>query len=313
MLAGYGHFIETIFLAIIVTIILYSRERLHKIVEHLNQKEVGDLFEFLIILGIIYPIIPQTYDFYGVIIPVFAIWVITVLISLVNFAAFIGARYLKGKQEIELISFAGGLISSTATSASLADMYHTNKGFLKMISAGFLINAAAMLIRNFAIMGAVSTQTAKYLILPGIFGTAILLSAAYLKIAHKRIKGKLHVTSPFNALEAAKLGILIFVLYILLSLAQTVSVEFFLVSIFLSGMMGSSAVMVSLASFMIAGAMTAPLAAIATFTAVIGSLTGNYIICYFKRAPKVATSNTHTLVSAMAITLAIMFGLILIG
>lgn len=281
MMAGFGLFLEAIFLSIVVAVILFSKERLHYIVRHLTEKEVGDLLEFLVLLGIIYPIIPQSVEFYGITIPVFMIWVFAVAISLTNFFAFLGARYFGAKQEISILSFLGGLMSSTISIASISNIYKQNKKLKTVLVPSFLIVTSAMLIRNFAIAMIPATETTRYLLIPLLLSIALLFSFSYIMLKKKKKVGKLHIKSPFNVPQAVKLGIIFLGVFILLDLAQDLGSEAFYVVAFFGGMLSSSGTSISLVSLLLSNVVGVIPVSIGIVLANIGAVTSNYIFCYF--------------------------------
>lgn len=286
LFVGLGLFAEAIFLSITTAVILFSRERMHNLVRHLTEKEVGDLLEFLILLGIVYPIIPQEIVVYGITIPIFTIWILAVAVSLINFVAFLGARHFKAKEEIGVISFLGGLISSTISIASLINFYKQNKRLKAIMVPGFLITTAAAMIRNFALVIGSVPETAKYLLMPVAFGSSFLLISSYLKLKKKKRVAKLHISSPFNVPKAIKLGIAFLGLFIILDISQGLGSSFFFIAAFLGGMVSSTGVSISLASLLFTGEIGALTAGMGLILSIIGSISSNYIYCYINKTPE---------------------------
>lgn len=283
---GYGLYFEAVFLSIVVAIILFSRERLHKMVEHLTQREVGDLLEFLVLLGIIYPLIPENISVYGLNIPLLMIWALAVAISMVNFAAFIGARYLKAKHEIGLVSFLGGLMSSTITVASLINFLKQNRKLKSVIIPGFSIATAASMVRNFGILMIAIPELAKYLLAPLILGAGSLILFSYFSIQKSKKIPALHISSPFNVPQAIKLGLIFLGLFIILDLSRGLGSGAFLLVAFFGGMVSGTGVAISLISLFFTGVIGITTGGVAIIIANVGGAIADYAYCYLNKAPE---------------------------
>lgn len=282
VLAGFGLYAESIFLSITVAVLLFSKERLHHLVKNLTEKEVGDLLEFLILLGIIYPIIPNTITWHGITIPLFTIWALIVLISLVNFAIFISARHMSSKHEIETLSFLGGIVGSTATTASLVGLFKKDKKIPAMMVGGFLLVNAAMLLRNFLFVSITVPETIKTLALPIAISIICLVVFAYLNFKKRKKAPKLQIKSPFNVLHGLKLGLAILVLYVILNFVKdSVGNQALFLTAFLGGLVESSATTLSLISLFSTGFISIVVLSGAIIANLIGSLVSNQLVCIF--------------------------------
>ena len=292
MLAGFGLFSEAVFLSILVAIVLYSRERLHEAVQHLSRTEVSELLEFLVLLGIVFPILPKEATIFGIVVPVFTIWLLVVLVSFINFAAFIGARFLPARQEVTLMSFLGGFISTTLTIAALANIHLQNKK-VKLAVAGVLLTYAALFVRNTVFLAVPSPATLPFLIAPTLVAFAVLVFLGIKTLTGEKSRdSKLKLESPFNVLQAVKLGVAVFVIFIVLSFAGKVGTDFLLLAALIGGAIHGSAVAVSLGTLAIAPQE----AAIALFFAGIGGIIGDVVLfsfsnfkkTYWKTVPRVS-------------------------
>lgn len=282
-LAGMGLFVEAVFLSILTTIILFSRERLHSLVRHLTEREVGDLLEFLVLLGMVYPLLPEKIVVHGITVPLMMIWFFAVAVSLVNFGAFITARHFSAKQEIGLISFLGGLISSTVAVASLINFTKQNSRLRHAASAGFSVATAASSLRNFTIILIAVPLLSKQLAVPVIIGMGLLLALSFRTLS-KGTTGRLHLMSPFNVPWAIKLGIAFLGLFVVLNVTQNLGSDIFFISAFLGGTLNSAAVAASAAGLFMTGSLPASSAGIAVLLASMGATVAEYVFCYINKA-----------------------------
>ncbi|MEM0372482.1 MAG: DUF4010 domain-containing protein [archaeon] len=276
MMAGYGMFFETIFLSVSVAVILFSKERLNSLVKNLTEREIGDLLELLIILGIIYPIMPKEATVYGITIPLFTIWLLIVLICAINFAAFLLSRKMSAKQEVEAISFLGGLASSTATLLSILEVYKKNKHLLPVMSSGFLIMNAASFVRNMFLVFVIAPDVGAIAAIPAGITIGIMMFFG-LRTANKQPFRRLKIESPFNVARGVKLVATIAVIFIVLDAVKFSGTGLFVIFAFLGGLVETSATMISIASMHAEAA--AKMLAAAVITAQTGGYVENVLLC----------------------------------
>lgn len=307
VLSGYGLFTEAIFLAILVAIVLFSKERMHSLVRHLTGKEVGDLLEFLILLGIVYPILPDSATVFGIGIPLMKIWWLIVLISIINFVAFIASRHFHTKYNVEIISFLGGLASSTAAAASLISLYRHNKKCLSVISASLLIATSGMLLRNFAFILVFAPQMVRVLVPPLVFATAAFVIVAVFLLHKEKSKVAMKIDSPFNVSTAAKLGGTVLVLFVLLNVATAAGMGYFFLSAFLGGMADSGGTSISLAGVVMQDPGSINSVAMGIMLACFGSAIANYLLCGAHGANQIVRKSILPMFSILAATAAFVY------
>lgn len=277
--AAYGLFLESIFLTVVISIVLYSRERMHKIVDQLSEKEVTDLLEFTVVLGIIYPLLPpEPVKVIGIALPLQTVWSLIVIISLINFASFLGSRYLRTRYEVPLISFFGGLISSSGTTASLATQFKNNKKLKKTITSGFLLMTGALLIKTLGVASIFNPASAKYLVPALVAGLIPLISVAYYKHIKSKGKGEMEIESPFHIKKAAKYGLAILVLIMVVELAQKIAPELVIITALIAGTVTSTSMTLSLISLSLGGVIALPTFIFGIIMAATGSYIGDYAI-----------------------------------
>ncbi|MDX5420454.1 MAG: MgtC/SapB family protein [Hymenobacteraceae bacterium] len=103
-----------------VAVLLHLKETLHRIVERIGEKDLKAIMQFVVILLIILPILPdETYGPYDVLNP-HNIWLMVVLIVGISLLAYFAYKIFGGKAGTLLGGILGGLISSTATTVSYA-------------------------------------------------------------------------------------------------------------------------------------------------------------------------------------------------
>lgn len=237
---------EAVFIAVLVVVILFAREKLHSLIRHLTQKEMIDLLEFLVIVGIVYPFIPTTpIEFIGISIDLRALWLLVVLISIVNLVGFVGSRILTTKKCVSLIGFLGGLISQKAGCSSLIQIYKKTKD-ANLVGGSLITLNASILLRNLVLIGVFVPLLLPDLILPVLSGFLILAVLGYSKLKDsKRIA--LKIKSPFDVKNAAQISIKLFIMITIIELLTHYFPEAFIATIFLGGIVSGASTIASLA------------------------------------------------------------------
>lgn len=101
-------------------VLLHLKETLHRIVERIGEKDLKAIMQFVVLLLIILPVLPdETYGPYNVLNP-HNIWLMVVLIVGISLLGYFAYKIFGGKAGTILGGILGGLISSTATTVSYA-------------------------------------------------------------------------------------------------------------------------------------------------------------------------------------------------
>jgi len=293
---GFGWRIEAVFLAVLVSIVLFSKERMHMLVSKLNQKEVGDLLEFLVLLGIIYPILPNSAVILGIDMPLLTIWGIMVLVSVINFFVFLGSRYLPVQHKVELFSFLGGLMDAKAMVVALMNIYKHSKKMFQNISSGFLLANMAMYVRNCILIGIIAPATLYYIGLPVALVLLTLLPFSRLFALIKHKEKKIRIESPFGVLQAVKLGCAIFVVFFILNISKVYSGDVLYITSAIGGFFSSLAVSVSLGTLVMNHAISAREAAFSFITANAAGAVSTLVVLYIMQGKNIIEKTYKALI-----------------
>jgi uncharacterized membrane protein (DUF4010 family) len=103
-----------------VAVLLHAKPVLQQFTKRLGEADLRAIMQFAVITLIILPVAPnQSYGPFGVLNP-YRIWLMVVLIVGISLAAYVAHRMLGERHGAALGGLLGGLISSTATTASFA-------------------------------------------------------------------------------------------------------------------------------------------------------------------------------------------------
>lgn len=103
---------------IIAVLLLHEKERLEGLVDRVPRQELGTLLRFLLMTGVILPVVPN-HEFTAFAINPFKIWLVVVAVSAVSYLSYLLQLRFGGRGLIPA-AVLGGAYSSTATTVVLA-------------------------------------------------------------------------------------------------------------------------------------------------------------------------------------------------
>ncbi len=211
---GHGMMKEAVCISVIITVLLYAGRKLHQFIEKLTEQEVQDFLELVILLGLVYPLLPEQIAVQGLVINLKLLWTLVMVLVGLNFGLFLGARFVSARKEIPLVVMVS---DSSQSPGIMSTLYKEDKKCFPVLKASFHLLLAGPFIRNFALA---------VLFMPSMLPKAVLLVAVSFLVFYSsyRLSGsrgmkktKLRLKSPFNVLEAVKTGVVIFFVIWLLS------------------------------------------------------------------------------------------------
>lgn len=115
-----GHRLEAMVVAGVVMVLLHSKKWLHAMVYRIGEDDLREIARLVLVGLVILPVLPnQAMGYLGVLNP-FAIGLMIVLIVGISLAGYLAGKFLGGDRGALLAGVLGGLVSSTATTASVA-------------------------------------------------------------------------------------------------------------------------------------------------------------------------------------------------
>ena len=152
--------------SVVAAMILGAKDRLHRFVRRLNQKEIFAALQFILISGVILPLIPnESMGPFDAINP-FEIWLMAVVISGLSFLGYIFLRALSAKRGILGTAILGGFVSSTAVTVALARIAQRQPELKDLLSAGIVVASTIMFARVGAIAGIIHPPLLKQMAIP---------------------------------------------------------------------------------------------------------------------------------------------------
>jgi uncharacterized membrane protein (DUF4010 family) len=119
-LAGTGQLAPAVACAGTVMVLLHSKEPLHGIIRKVDAKELKEIARLVLIGLVILPLLPnEEMGYLGVLNP-FKVWLMVVLIVGISLAAYLVGKFMGGAKSAAIAGVLGGLVSSTAVTASVS-------------------------------------------------------------------------------------------------------------------------------------------------------------------------------------------------
>ncbi len=131
---------------IVTVILLQEKQRLEGLALKVPRQEVSTLVRFLLLTGVILPVVPN-HTFTAFEINPFKIWLVVVAVSGVSYLSYLLQLRLSGHHGLLVTGLAGGAYSSTATTVVLARKSRHDKHRSTAVAGAVLAASGVMYIR----------------------------------------------------------------------------------------------------------------------------------------------------------------------
>ncbi len=200
-------------------LLLTARERLHALAQQVQIGEIVTAAEFLILTGIVLPLLPNEPVTTLTAITPYKAWLALLAVCTLSYASYLVQRFFARADSDLVIALLGGLYSSTATTVVLARAAGADPAANAQAQAGIILATAVMYLRLLAIVAIFDPHLAM-----SLAPATLALSAAGFVLAglqYRRARGQASATSgviPRNPLELAA-AIVFAVLFVVTSIA----------------------------------------------------------------------------------------------
>ncbi len=144
-------------------LLLASRERLHEFARRLEMREIITAGEFLILTGIILPLLPTEPVTSLTNITPRQVWLALVVICGISYASYLAQRYWRPAAAGLWTAALGGLYSSTATTIVLARRAKAAGAMQADAAAGITLATGLMYLRLLVVIGIFNIDLAKHM------------------------------------------------------------------------------------------------------------------------------------------------------
>ena len=272
-------------LAVVVTIILAARTRVHNWVHNvLTDEEVRDGLLLAAAALVILPMTPvEAVDPWGVVQPR-KLWMLAVLVMAINGLGYIALRTLGPKVGLALAGLFSGFVSSTATIGAMGSRSKKQPELHRGAVAGAAASSVATVVQLAIVVGLVSIPTLQMLVpsLVAAGAAAILYAAVFtLRSVRETTQREQEVGRPFDP-KTAVVFVLVVGLTLLISalLTQWLGNSGLLLASGVAGFSDAHAAAISAASMAASGRVGAELAALAALTGLTTNALSKSIVAF---------------------------------
>jgi uncharacterized membrane protein (DUF4010 family) len=153
-------------ITVAAVLLLTGREQLHRLARRLEIKEIVTAGEFLILTGIVLPLLPNHPVTTLTDITPRQVWLALVVVCSFSYASYLAQRYWKRAASGLWMAALGGLYSSTATTVVLARQAKTDPALAWQARAGITLATAIMYLRLLAVVAIFDIPLARILAAP---------------------------------------------------------------------------------------------------------------------------------------------------
>jgi uncharacterized membrane protein (DUF4010 family) len=215
-------------LTVTAVLLLTGRERLHAIARQLELPEIVTAGKFLILTGIILPLLPNEPVTTLTKVTPYQAWLALLAVCTLSYASYLLQRYWAPNKSAFVTAVLGGLYSSTATTVVLARRAGTEEVSLARAQVGITLATAVMYLRMLAIIAVfnlgLAASLASALLALSLLG--FVLAGLQDWYSGRVATQKATKVVPNNPLELSAAA-LFAVLFVVISVASTWAAEHF--------------------------------------------------------------------------------------
>jgi len=212
-------------IAVAAVLLTGARERLHAFAETVGGAELATLAKFLIIIGIVLPLVPDEPVTDITSITPYQVWLAVVVVSTLSYASYIVQRFVAPRRGLLYSAALGGLYSSTATTVVLSRRARLAgsgaAGAVPALHTAIVLSTSVMFLRILIVVAIFNLDLASALApsLLALFAAGLVVAAAlYWRRDDTQPNGADEVLPPSNPLEI-QTALIFALLFIALSLA----------------------------------------------------------------------------------------------
>ncbi len=250
------------FIGVVVIILLEVKPRLQALERHIGMTDIHAVTLLLAMTFVILPVLPdRMVDPWHLFNP-YKTWMMAVIIAAISFIGYVAIKVLGQKHGVFLTGAAGGLISSTAVSITLSQMFQKQWDLINNYAGGIAIACTFMYLRVLFEAFVIDPTLAGHLA-PAYLGATVtgLLFSGWLyrhaREEHIALTNDAITRNPLQLSEAIKFGLLFGIIYGAITLVQNRygDLGVYLVSFF-SGLTDVDAITLSLSQMTQEGKLT---------------------------------------------------------
>jgi uncharacterized membrane protein (DUF4010 family) len=206
----------------VVALLLHHKAGMHRMVGAIGDRDVRAIMQFVLISLVILPVLPnRTFGPYDVLNP-FKIWLMVVLIVGISLSGYVAFKLLGGRAGALIGGVLGGVVSSTATTASYARLSTSGRDQTPLFAAVIVIASTVVFARVLILIAAVAAHSFASLAIPiaTMLGAMVVLSAAVYFLTREKSMKPPDPENPAELKPALIFGALYAAVLIIVKIAQ---------------------------------------------------------------------------------------------
>ncbi len=210
-------------LTVAAVLLLRARDRLHALAEKIPGREIITLAQFLVLTGVVLPLLPNKPLTTLTPITPFQVWLGVVVVSSLSYGSYLLQNLVSAKGSLFFTSVLGGLYSSTATTVVLARRLRENPTNRHEYQSGIVLATSLMYLRLGVVVAIFNVALARELVVPLVVLAAFgaLLALLCLWGGGRRPKAEpIEAPQPGNPLELSA-GLIFAVLFVVISVVSS--------------------------------------------------------------------------------------------
>ena len=207
---------------VVAVLLLTGRDRLHELARRVEMREIVTAGEFLILTGLILPLLPAVPVTRLTSITPRQAWLALVVVCALSYVSYLAQRYLAMRASGLWMAALGGLYSSTATTVVLARQAKADASMRIHALAGITLATGVMYLRILVIVAVFNLTLARDLTAPllSLSAGALLIAALQYRIRQPVREDPKRLAISQNPLELG-VATIFAVLFVLTSLLST--------------------------------------------------------------------------------------------
>ena len=223
-LVCYGHFWIATTLSVASLLLLDLKAALEKLAVRVAPKEILTFAKFLLLTGVILPVLPHQ-EFSRFHINPFKTWLVVVAVSTISYGSYVLQKLTKERGGVVLAALLGGAYSSTVTTVVMARRA-AREPHPHLFAGGILIASGVMYLRLVALLALFNWQLMSLLALPFLVlaGLAVGIGWLWARRADpsaEAVQREFEPNNPLELLAAFLFAVLFLVMLVATQLAVT--------------------------------------------------------------------------------------------
>lgn len=183
-----GDFAVAVVLGGVIAVLLHYKDPLHAFASRIGERDVTAIMQFVLVSLVILPILPnRSFGPYETLNP-FQVWLMVVLIVGISLAGYVAYKLLGSRQGAVLAGIVGGIVSSTATTASFARRVATAPGSAGIAALVIMVASGVVYARVLVEISVVAPAHARAMLPP--IALMLALCAAIAVGLWARVRGQ---------------------------------------------------------------------------------------------------------------------------